>query len=186
MTLKSIRSTAFVASVATVLLAASVHAQKTTNMGTGDGGSVHVKTEWVIAPAHIAITYGRPTLKSRSEAEMMPAGLPWRTGADVATIITTDQTLKFGDVTLAPGSYSINTEPGDDGWKFIAGKLDTPNQWGVPYQPILEIGRAPMKLGKALKPVEMLTISIDPTTKGGTLRVEWGTKSATIPFTVLP
>jgi hypothetical protein len=41
-----------------------------------------------------------------------------------------------------------------------------------------------MKLGATAKPVEQLTISIDDTATGAVLRVEWGTKSATIPFTV--
>jgi hypothetical protein len=41
-----------------------------------------------------------------------------------------------------------------------------------------------MKAGKAAKPVEQLTISIDDTPAGATLRIEWGTASATIPFTV--
>jgi hypothetical protein len=34
------------------------------------------------------------------------------------------------------------------------------------------------------KPVEQLTISIDDTPAGGTLRVEWGTVSARVNFTV--
>jgi len=48
----------------------------------------------------------------------------------------------------------------------------------------LEIGRTPMTAGKAKAPVEMMTISIDDTPGGATLRVEWGTTSATAPFTV--
>jgi len=41
-----------------------------------------------------------------------------------------------------------------------------------------------MSLGRTSAPVEQLTISIDDTAAGATLRVEWGTVSATIPFTV--
>jgi hypothetical protein len=41
-----------------------------------------------------------------------------------------------------------------------------------------------MTVGKAPKPVEQLTISIDDTTSGGKLRIEWGTVSASAPFTV--
>jgi hypothetical protein len=41
-----------------------------------------------------------------------------------------------------------------------------------------------MKAGKTSKPVEQMTISIDDTPAGGTLRVEWGGTSASIPFTV--
>ena len=41
-----------------------------------------------------------------------------------------------------------------------------------------------MTVGKAASPVEQLTISIDDTPAGGTLRIEWGTSSATVPFKV--
>ena len=42
-----------------------------------------------------------------------------------------------------------------------------------------------MKAGKAKAPVENVTISIDDTTgNGAVLRIEWGTASATAPFTV--
>jgi hypothetical protein len=159
-------------------------AQKTTEVHPGKGGSPHVKTEWTIDGAKISITYGRPSIKGRPEAELMPAGKPWRTGADEPTLITTDKPLKFGTVALAPGTYTINTQPGDKEWTLLLGKLANPPQWGIPYKPELEIGRAPMKAGKAAKPVEQLTISIDDTPAGGTLRVEWGTTSATISFTV--
>ena len=86
-------------------------------------------------------------------------------------------------LTLQPGTYTINTQPGDT-WQLIFGKLDKPNQWGVPYQSALEIGRVPMTKGKTTAPVEQVTISIDDTAAGGTLRVEWGTTSATANFKV--
>jgi hypothetical protein len=41
-----------------------------------------------------------------------------------------------------------------------------------------------MTAGKAAAPLEQLTISIDDTSAGGTLRVEWGTTSASVPFMV--
>jgi hypothetical protein len=41
-----------------------------------------------------------------------------------------------------------------------------------------------MTVGKTAKPVEQLTISIDDTARGATLRIEWGTVSASVPFTV--
>ena len=93
--------------IAIVVLAVSAQAQKMTPMGMGEGGSPHVKTEWTIGGAHIAITYGRPYLKGRVESSMMPMGQPWRTGADEATVITSDKSLTFGKVTLPAGSYKI-------------------------------------------------------------------------------
>jgi hypothetical protein len=171
------------AAFAALPLLTAVSAQKTTDMGTGKGGSPHVKSEWTVDGAHLSVEYGRPSLKGRPEATLMPPGQPWRTGADVATILTTDKPLKFGTINLAPGRYTINTQPGEQ-WQLIFGKLGEPQQWGVPYKPELEIGRTPMKSGKTSAPVEQLTITIDDTPAGGTLKVEWGTTSATAVFTV--
>jgi hypothetical protein len=167
---------------AAVTLAAG---QKTTDVHPGKGGSPHVKSEWTIDGAAISIEYGRPSLKGRAEADLMPAGKPWRTGADEATVLTTDKPLKFGTLSLQPGTYTINTQPGDKDWQLIIGKLGKPGQWGVPYNASLEIGRAPMTLGKTKAPVEQLTISIDDTAQGGVLRIEWGTVSVRAPFTTM-
>ncbi len=162
-----------------------VHAQKTTELKTGGGGSPHVRTEWTIDSANLSIEYGRPFLKGRPESQMMPPGREWRTGADVATIITTDKPLKFGAISLAPGSYTINTVPGEKEWQIVFGRLEKPGQWGIPYQKQLEIGRTPMKVGKTSKPVENVTISIDDAPgNSATLRIEWGTTSVTAPFTI--
>lgn len=170
--------------IMTVAAVTSVAAQKTTDVHAGKGGSPHVKTEWNIDGANISVTYGRPSLKGRSEDTLMPAGKPWRTGADEATVLTTNRALKFGQLSLEPGSYTINTQPGEKEWQLIVGKVGKPGQWGVPYNQSLEIGRTPMNVTKTKAPVEQLTISIDDTPKGGTLRIEWGTRSASVPFTV--
>ncbi|MFL5616807.1 MAG: DUF2911 domain-containing protein [Gemmatimonadaceae bacterium] len=170
--------------IAVAFVSTAASAQKTTDLGTGRGGSAHVKTEWTIAGAHIAIAYGRPTLKGRDQATLMPPGRPWRTGADAATVITTDKPLVFGKVVLQPGSYTINTQPGATTWDLIFGKLEKEGQWGVPYLPALEIARTPMAVQTLSKPVEQLTISIDRQGVGHRLRIEWGTVSATAQFTV--
>ena len=150
--------------------AAALAAQQTTPLATGGGGSPHVRTEWTIDGAHISIEYGRPSLKGRPEAQLMPPGKPWRTGADVATILKTDKPLKFGTLSVPAGSYTINTQPGQQ-WQLILGKLGDAKQWGIPYKPELEIGRAPMTVGKTAAPVEQVTISIEDTPPGGTLNV---------------
>ena len=167
-------------------LSISLMAQKTTQVHPGRGGSPHVKSEWVIDGANIAIEYGRPSAKGRPEAQLMPPGQPWRTGADEATVITTDKALTFGTLKLAPGTYTINTQPGATEWQLIIGRLGKPGQWGIPYNAALETGRAPMRIGKTAAPVEQLTISIDDTAAGATLRVEWATARATIDFKVEP
>ena len=163
----------------------AVAAQKSVQTSPGTGGSPHFRSEWDIKGAHITIEYGRPYLKGRTIGkEVAPYGEPWRTGADEATTITSTKPLKLGTIPLAANTtYTINTLPTANHWDLIIGKLSEKGQWGIPYQPNLEIARTPMTLGKTKAPVEQVTISIDPTSTGGTLRVEWGTVSASVPFT---
>ena len=158
-------------------------AQKTTQVHPGKGGSPHVRTEWTIDGANISIEYGRPYLKGRSVGkEVAPYGQPWRTGADEATTLKTDKPLKFGTLSVPAGTYTINTLPGENEWQLIVNKQT--GEWGTDYDQKQDLGRVPMKVGTTDKPVEQLTISIDDTPAGGTLRIEWGTTSASVPFTV--
>jgi hypothetical protein len=175
-------SRSILAVLASLTVSSIAAAQTTVSMGVGKGGSPHEKTTWMVNGATVSIAYGRPFLKKRPESEMMPVGEPWRTGADEATVITTDKPLTFGALHLQPGSYTINTEPGEKTWQLIIGKLEAPGQWGIPYQPKLEIGRAPMTVSEASAPVEQVTLSIDA--KKRELHVAWGTTVAMIPFKV--
>lgn len=161
----------------------TVLAQKTTEMHAGKGGSPHVKTEWTIDGANISVAYGRPFLKGRTVGkDVAPYGKPWRTGADEATTLTTDRALKFGTTSIPAGTYTIFTMPGESQWHLIVNKQT--GQWGTQYDKSQDLAHIPMTVGKAASPAEQLTISIDDTAAGGTLRIEWGTTSASVPFTV--
>jgi Protein of unknown function (DUF2911) len=166
--------------IAAVGIAAST--QKTTPVHPGKGGSPHVRTDWTVDGANISIEYGRPFLKGRPEAQVMPPGKEWRTGADEATTLKTDKPLKFGTLTVPAGAVTLYTVPGDKEWQLVVSKRT--GQWGIPYPAGQDLGRVPMKVTKASTPVEQLTISVDDTPAGGVLRVEWGTASASVPFTV--
>ena len=167
-----------------MLVAAGValSAQKTTQVHPGKGGSPHVRSEWTIDGANISIEYGRPSLKGRPEAQVMPPGKEWRTGADEATVLKTDKSLMFGSLMLAPGSYALYTVPGEKEWQLVVVK-EIPS-WGIPYPQGKDLGRAPMTVTKNATPVEQLTISMQDTPTGGELRIDWGTQSARIPFMV--
>jgi hypothetical protein len=163
-------------------LTVTLDAQKNTPLPTGSGGSPHLRSEWTIDGATISIEYGRPLLKGRAEAEMMPAGQVWRTGADEQTTLKTDKPLKIGTLTIPPGTYGIHTIPGPAAWELIVSKRAS--GWGIPYPRGQDLGRVPMTVSKPATRVEQLTLVIDDTTAGAVLRIEWGTASATVPFTV--
>jgi hypothetical protein len=158
-------------------------AQKTTEIHPGKGGSPHVRTEWTIDGARISISYGRPYLKGRPLGkELAPYGQVWRTGADEATTLTSDKPLQFGTLSVPAGTHTLYTLPGEKEWQLIVSKKT--GQWGIPYPEGEDLGRVAMKVGTTAAPAEQLTIAIDDTPAGATLRVEWGTVSATVPFTV--
>jgi hypothetical protein len=157
-------------------------AQKTTQVHPGKGGSPHVRTAWTVDGANITIEYGRPSLKGRPEAQVMPPGKEWRTGADEATTITIDKALMIGSLHLPAGTYTLYTVPGATEWQLVVSKKT--GQWGIPYPAGEDLGRTPMTVSKNATPVEQLTITIDDTPAGGNLNVAWGTVKATAAFMV--
>jgi hypothetical protein len=177
------RVTNAVTSVLVFMMAAWLTAQKTTQVHPGTAGSPHARSEWTVDGANISIEYGRPYLKGRAVGkDVAPFGKEWRTGADEATTLKTDKPLKFGSLAVPAGTYTVYTLPGEQGWQLIISKKT--GQWGIPYPEGQDLGRTPMTVGKAGSPVEQLTLSVQDTPAGGTLRVEWGTTSASAPFTV--
>ena len=160
----------------------ALDAQKTTPLATGGGGSPHVRTDWNIHGANISIEYGRPFVKGRALKEVAPYGAEWRTGSDQATTLKTDKPLKFGTLNVPAGTYTVYTVPGEKEWQLVISKKT--GQWGIPYPAGQDLGRAPMTAETLTTPATQLTIAIDSSATGGTLRVQWGTTGASVPFTV--
>jgi DUF2911 family protein len=172
---------------ATLLAAAlsvTISAQKNTPMKAGSGGSDHLRSEWTIDGANIAIEYGRPALKGRTPGKDIDPfeGKEWRTGADEQTTLVTNKPLKFGSLNVPAGTYGLHTIPVNGTWQLIVSKRA--KGWGIPYPKGEDLGRVPMTMGKTASPAEKLTISVDDTAGGGALNIEWGATKASIPFTV--
>jgi hypothetical protein len=166
------------------LASAAVSAQKTTELKVGKGGSPHVRTEWTIDGANLSIEYGRPSLKGREIGKTIEPmeGKEWRTGADEPTTLVTNKALTFGTLKVPAGSYTLNTIATGGTWQLIV--INKVGGWGIPYPAGNDLGRVPMKLGKAPATAEQLTFSIEDTAAGATLHIDWGTTRASIPFTI--
>jgi hypothetical protein len=175
----------FAAALTIAAFGISLSAQKVTELKTGGGGSPHVRAEWVVDGANVAIEYGRPALKGRVPGKDIDPyeGKEWRTGADEQTTLIIDKPLKFGSLSVPAGRYGLHTMPSSGTWQLIVHKRE--KGWGIPYPGKEgELGRVPMTMGKAPKPGENLTISIEDTPKGATLHIDWGATRASAPFTV--
>ena len=103
-------------------------------------------------------------------------------GADQQTTLKTDKPLKFGTLEVPARTHGFFTVPGSNEWQLVVSKRAS--GWGFRNPQGADLGRVPMKVGKTKAPVEQLTISVDDTPEGGTLRIEWGSISASVPFTV--
>lgn len=170
---------------ATLALGISLSAQKVTEMGTGKGGSPHVRTEATVDGAMIAIEYGRPGLKGRTPGKDVDPyeGKEWRTGADEQTTLITDKAIKFGTLSLPAGRYGLHSIPMAGGtWHLIVSKRE--KGWGIPYPAGQDLGRVPMTMSKPMKMDDRLTISVEDTAAGGMLHIDWGNTRASAPFTV--
>lgn len=145
--------------------------------------SPHETTSATVDGAKIAVEYGRPYMKGRKIfGGLVPIGQVWRTGADEATILTTEAALAFGTVTVPPGKYSLFTIPGEAEWTLIINRQT--GQWGTRYDAGQDLGRMTMKTQPTGGAVEQFEIKISDTAAGGELHFQWENTRAIAPFVV--
>lgn len=77
-------------------------------------------------------TYCRPFMKGREIfGNLVPYNEVWRTGANEPTTLTVNKQIKFGEVQLAAGTYSVWTIPQKTQWTVILNS-EIPG-WGVSF-----------------------------------------------------
>ena len=86
-------------------------------------------TDYKVSDKLVRVTYSRPQLKGRSISELAPAGKVWRTGANEAPEIIFYKDATVGGKSVAAGTYSLFTIPGNKEWTVILNK--NLNQWGA-------------------------------------------------------
>lgn len=138
--------------------------------------------EATIGNASIKINYSRPSMKGRVIfGEVVPWNQHWRTGANMATYIAVSHPLNFNGKILPAGEYSIFTMPSQTGWTIMFNK--EAYIWGTDYDPAHDILRVPMQVEQLREPVELMTIEVVPTAKGGAINVIWEKIKASAQFT---
>ena len=133
----------------------------------------------------IFISYGRPAVRERSVwgGVLIPFDSIWRTGANEATHLATSKTMILGDMTLAPGLYTLWTQHTRNGTYLIVNRQV--GQWGTDYTPAQDIGRVKMEMAKTPEHVEDFTITIRATgANRGSIDFAWGDSVATAAFTI--
>jgi hypothetical protein len=134
-------------------------------------------------PAKITIDYGQPHLRGRNVIGMpgvVPWDTVWRTGANMATQLSTEVDITIGNTFVPRGVYSLFSLPTRSGWKLVISKEI--NQWGTDYDASKDFARIDLRQRTLPEPVESLTFwlvpAIEPQTSKtlphGVLKFAWG------------
>ena len=130
-------------------------------------------------PLTIALDYGQPHLRGRSlhTDSLVPYDVPWRTGANAATTLTTGVDLTIGGTPVAKGKYFVWTLPTRTGWTLILQR--DAGQNSMMYDTAHDAARIPLRRRELPMPVESLTMWLIPTIAPGQqpkgeLRILWG------------
>ncbi len=140
----------------------------------------------------VTLVYGRPYSKDPKTGEirkvwgaLVPAGKPWRTGSDEATLLITQQPLDLGGTALPAGAYTLYTLLAEDGSAqlLINKKL---GQWGAdPYDATQEFARIPLTKESLDTQIDQFTMAFERNPAGGGfLRLKWENTQFSVPFTV--
>ena len=122
----------------------------------------------VIDGGRVTIYYSRPYTKDPMTGQprkiwggLVPYGKVWRTGANEATLLVTQQPTRIGGVTVPAGAYTLFTLPAADGSaKLIINKQV--GQWGLQYDEKQDIARVDLKKDATDRPVDQFTMAVEP------------------------
>ena len=131
-------------------------------------------------PSRITIDYGQPHARGRTIfGGLVPYGEAWRLGANWATRLTVDFDVRFGDLDVPRGEYTLFMVPRDDGAELIVSRQT--RQWGTDYDPSYDFGRAPLGRRPLAEKIESLAVTLEPdlpaeqgAIPSGKLRIAWG------------
>jgi len=139
------------------------------------------------AQGPIFINYASPAVRGRTVwgGTLVPFDSIWRTGANEATHLATSKTIQLGDMTLAPGLYTLWTQHTRAGTYLIVNRQV--GQWGTQYNAAHDIGRVAMDVAAAPAHVEDFTITVRSLGQGrGAMDFAWADKVATANFVLRP
>lgn len=142
----------------------------------------------------VTVVYGRPYSKDPKTGEirkiwgtLVPAGKPWRTGADEATLFITQKALDFGGIAVPAGAYTLYTLLAEDGSAQLLVNKGI-GQWGAdPYDNYAsqELARIPLTKASLPSRLDQFTMTLEKNPEGGSvLKLMWENTQYSANFTV--
>jgi hypothetical protein len=156
--------------------------------GLAPAQSPPAQTSITLDGKQVGIRYSAPSVRGRkifgaggllSQDPTYPA---WRAGANSATALHTDADLDIGGLRVPKGDYTLYVWIADpDNWQLIVSKET--GQWGLTYNPKMDLGRVKMTMSKPPKPIETYKMTLSSTgPKMGKLQLEWENHVASVPI----
>ena len=142
------------------------------------GQATRGKAEATVKGKKITIDYGKPKLEGRDMIGMAKPGMTWRLGMDDATEIQSTATLMVGGKELKPGKYTLWAVK-KSATEWTLNFHPTTGVWGSPELTSGYIATMPLKLDKAAKSSEELTIAVADKAGDATITIVWGTAQLT-------
>ncbi|MBT6161862.1 DUF2911 domain-containing protein [Flavobacteriaceae bacterium] len=135
----------------------------------------------------ITLNYSRPYKKERlifgeaTEGALLPYGVYWRLGANMATRIESKTDLVFGGRNLPAGKYRLYCYPYADHWLVVVHDKASGSGAALPDSEgiVMQLNRPTAELENAL---EQFTIDFEEGTEGLRLRMRWDTTEVSIPI----
>jgi hypothetical protein len=140
-----------------------------------------------VGDAAITIRYARPKTRGRVIfGDIVPWDTVWRTGANEATVLTTDRDLVIGGTVVPAGSYSLFTIPTRSHSRLIINRETMRNGEplaGTDYDASKDFARIAMTTKPLATPVQQFTIEIMARgAREGVLRLAWDQREMTVPI----
>ena len=136
-----------------------------------------------VGGANLSVAYSRPLKRGRVIfGNVVPWNQVWRTGANAATVFTTDKDLSFGTTVIPAGKYTLWTVPTPTGAQLIFNSET--GQWGTDYHADKDFARVSLTQASVNRPVDQFVIGVQPQGNGGILTFAWDDRRWTAPFTV--
>ncbi len=133
--------------------------------------------------ATFQVVYSRPAKRGREIwGGLVPHNEVWRTGANAATVFTTDRDLTVGGTRVPAGSYTLWTTFTPSSATLIINSQT--GQWGTGHDDSQDFARIEMERNDLDEMVERFTIAIEPTDRGGTLQLQWDRTQFSVPMVV--
>lgn len=132
----------------------------------------------------VKVCYGRPLKNDRQiMGGLVPFGVPWRMGANEATVIHMPSAGSIAGVPVAAGSYSLYAIPSSKEWQIVVNSVT--QRWGVPIDAAVrekDIGSKKVRAESVRSSVDPLSISFEKQgDKSANLVVQWDLTRVRIP-----